>query len=252
MRMKSVHLDRKVSATARLPKRSTIVESPSGKTAQPTNVTNVLHRPSGPSAQPQVATASVASARSPRPAQPPSTSPQPPQQQQSPQSQGPPVRPQLAPPGMLGVGAGLLDDKGQVIRPSFARNNTGVMIVDDSAPNSPSGGVDEPPIGVPDDGITLADIPQLIEAEEARKHHRSLPSQSHVPLVAELTPLEMMIVKHSAILALYRSPLKNEFELDDLLEFVEVKKNNFWNKFFKGNKQKKGESSSILSFMSIR
>ncbi|KAG8726379.1 hypothetical protein FRC12_023453, partial [Ceratobasidium sp. 428] len=37
MRMKSVHLDRKLSATARLPKRSTIIESPTGKVAQRTD-----------------------------------------------------------------------------------------------------------------------------------------------------------------------------------------------------------------------
>ncbi|KIO25865.1 hypothetical protein M407DRAFT_24822 [Tulasnella calospora MUT 4182] len=37
LRMKSsVHLDRKLSATARLPKRSTIIENPTGKIAQPT------------------------------------------------------------------------------------------------------------------------------------------------------------------------------------------------------------------------
>ena len=113
------------------------------------------------------------------------------------------------------------------------------MIVDDSAPNSPSCGAEEPPLSAPDDGITLADIPQLIEAEEARKQHRALPSQSTAPLIAELTPLELMIVKHAALLALSRSPLKNEFELDDLLEFIEAKKGGFWNKLFKKDKQKK-------------
>ncbi|KAH8111025.1 RhoGAP-domain-containing protein [Phellopilus nigrolimitatus] len=236
MRMKSVHLDRKVSATARLPKRSTIVESPSGKTAQPTNVANVTQRGPGPSAQPQSAMSSANPVRSPRPAPPlqaPLTSPQPPQHQQT-----QPVRPRLSPPGTLS--GGLFDDKGQVLRPGFARNNTGVMIVDDSAPNSPSGGIEDPSLSRPDDGITLADIPQLIEAEEARKQHRPLPSQSHIPLVAELTPLELMIVKHAALLALSRSPLKNEYDLDDLLEFIEVKKGGFWNKIFKANKQKKG------------
>jgi hypothetical protein len=34
LRLKSVHLDRKLSATARLPKRSKIVESPAGKIVQ--------------------------------------------------------------------------------------------------------------------------------------------------------------------------------------------------------------------------
>ena len=115
------------------------------------------------------------------------------------------------------------------------------MIVDDSVPSSPSGGADEPPMTVAQDGITLADIPHVIEAEEARKQHRALPSQSIVPTIAELTPLELMIVKHAALLALSRSPLKNEFEVDDLLEFIEVKKGGFWNKFFKKDKQKKGK-----------
>lgn len=234
MRMKSVHLDRKVSATARLPKRSTIVESPSGKTAQPTSVANVTQRGVGPATQPQTAMSSAAPQRPPRPAQPlnlqaPPTSPPPTHQQ--------PARPRLAAPGTLS--GGLFDDKGQLLRPGFARNNTGVMIVDDSAPNSPSGGNDEPPLSAPDDGISLADIPQLIEAEEARKQHRALPSQSHIPLVAELTPLELMIVKHAALLVLSRSPLKNECDLDDLLEFIEVKKGGFWNKLFKANKQQK-------------
>lgn len=119
------------------------------------------------------------------------------------------------------------------------------MIVDDSAPTSPAGGVvDEPPLSAVSSGgdaITLADIPQFIEAEE-RKQYRAIPNQIQVPMIAELTPLELMIVKHCALLALYRSPLKNEIDLDEMLEFIEAKKGGFWNKIFKGNKQKKGES----------
>ncbi|KAI5121611.1 hypothetical protein M0805_001143 [Coniferiporia weirii] len=242
MRMKSVHIDRKVSATARLPKRSTIVESPSGKTAQPTSVANVTQRGPGPAAQPQAAMSSAVSGRPPRPAQPLNsqvapTSPQSSPAQQQYQQHTQPIRPRLAPPGSLS--GGLYGDGGQVLRPSFARNNTGVMIVDDSLPNSPSGVYDGPSLSAPEDGITLADIPQLIEAEEARKQHRALPSQSHVPLIAELTPLELMIVKHAALLSLSRSPLKSEVDLDDLLEFIEVKKGGFWNKLFKANKQQK-------------
>ncbi|KAL5513234.1 RGA1 [Sanghuangporus vaninii] len=237
MRLKSsVPLERRISA--RMPKRSTIVESPSGRTVQPTNVANVTtQRGAIPAAQVQPATALAASTRPIRPGQQPSaygapTSPLPQQER------GQPVRPRLAAPGNLS--GSLFDEKGQIIRPNFISNNTGVMIVDDSAPNSPSGGADEPPMTVAQDGITLADIPHVIEAEEARKQHRALPSQSTVPTIAELTPLELMIVKHAALLALSRSPLKNDFELDDLLEFIEVKKGGFWNKFFKKDKQKKG------------
>ncbi|EJD07623.1 RhoGAP-domain-containing protein [Fomitiporia mediterranea MF3/22] len=245
-RMKAVHLDRKQSATARLPRHSTIIESPSGKTAQPTSVANVTtQRNLVPPAQAQSAMPSAAQARLMKPAQPsgiqgPPTSPLPQQQSQ-------PGRPRLAAPGALP--GGLFDDRGQALRPGFARNNTGVMIIDESAPNSPSGGIEDPPIARSDDGITLADIPQLIEAEEARKQHRALPSQSTIPLIAELTPLELMIVKHAALLALSRSPLKNEFELDDLLEYIEVKKGGFWNKFFKKDKQKKGWSPQIFKLV---
>ena len=39
-RLKSVHLDRKLSATARVPRRSTVVESPTGKVAQSSDVTS--------------------------------------------------------------------------------------------------------------------------------------------------------------------------------------------------------------------
>lgn len=250
VRMKSVqHIERKSSAVARQPKRSTILESPSGKTAQPTsvaNVANVTQRGPGaavPSqqAQTQIMTPPMVTApvRPPRPPQgidlrsPPISPPQGPMQPAQ------PARARPAAPGPLP--SGLPDEKGQIIRPGFARNNTGVMIVDESAPTSPAGGNEEAPMAASEDGITLADIPQLIEAEEARKHHRSLPSQSHVPLVAELTPLEQIIIRHSALLALSRSPIKNEFDLEDLLEFIEIKKSNFFAKFFKQNKQKKGE-----------
>lgn len=137
-----------------------------------------------------------------------------------------------------------------MIRPSFARNNTGVMIVDESAPNSPAGGAEEPVLNAVDDGITLADIPQLIEVEEARKQHRALPSQSPIPMIAELTPLELMIVKHAALLTLLRSPLKSEFELDDLIEFLEVKKGGFFYKLFKGGKQQKKGEADVLSLTS--
>ena len=266
MRMKtSVHLDRKLSATARLPKRSTVVESPTGKTAHPANVLQAqqqmiqlqqqqqhlqqhhqqrINSPS-PSSLAQVASSAAVPVRSPRlPPQTPSTAAL--QQPQTPSSQSPqtsfqqpqPSRPRPGAPGTLSLNTS--DDKGQSLRPSFARNNTGVMIVDDSMPNSPAPLSEDPLMNQQDDGITLADIPQLLEAEEARMQHRPSPFQTSRPLIAELAPLELMIVKHSALLALYRSPLKNEIDMDDLLEFLEVKKGGFWNKLFKPGKQKKG------------
>lgn len=111
--------------------------------------------------------------------------------------------------------------------------------MDDSAPTSPAGGVEEPKLPG-EDGITLADIPQIVEAAQAREQRRSLPSQSAIPYIAELSPLELAIVKHAALLALQKSPLRDQFDLDEILELVEIKKSSFWNKLFKANNDKKG------------
>lgn len=218
--MKSVHLDRKLSATAHLPKRSTIVESPTGKSAHPSDA--------------------MRSERSqemgvvPQPLQRPSVVQQ---TGRSPPSQHTTLAQQshMRGPGMLDV-----SQQGQVIRPSLGRGNVEVMIVDESAPNSPAIGSDEPPrIPVPDEGITLADIPQIMEAAQAREQQRSLPRQTSIPYIAELSILELAIVKHCAVLTLHRSPLKDQFDLDEILELVEVKKGGFWNKLFKGGNDKK-------------
>jgi hypothetical protein len=88
-----------------------------------------------------------------------------------------------------------------------------------------------------------------MEAAQAREQQRSLPRQSTVPHVAELSALELAIVKHSAVLALQRSPLREQLELDELLELIETKKGGFWKQLFKAgdkkNVKKKGESSLI-------
>ncbi|KAJ2915449.1 hypothetical protein MD484_g4942, partial [Candolleomyces efflorescens] len=89
------------------------------------------------------------------------------------------------------------------------------------------------------DGITLGDIASLVEAAQAREQHRSLPRESSLPFISKLSPLELAIVKHCAVLALSRSVLKDSFDLDEILELVENKKSTFWNKLFnKGDKSK--------------
>ncbi|KAF8074987.1 LIM domain-containing protein [Lyophyllum atratum] len=241
MRMKSVHLDRKLSATARLPKRSTIVESPTGRSVHPSDVLQPQRQqehhptsqvaPNQQSQQGQVQYQGLPYYHNPHP------------QQSSP----PP--PQRAAPPFLGK---LLDEtaQGQVLRPSFARNNTEVMIVDESAPNSPAEG--NPPMSRVDDGITLADIPQIIEAAQAREQQRSLPRENSIPYMAELSALELAIVKHCAVLALTKSPLKDQFDLDELLELVEPKKSGFFQKLFKADKKntkKKGVFGVPLEFL---
>ncbi|KDR80504.1 hypothetical protein GALMADRAFT_240793 [Galerina marginata CBS 339.88] len=230
MRMKSVHLDRKLSATARLPKRSTIVESPTGRSvhpsdlpqkqyeagAQPTLHQNNVHVQQGQQGQ---------QGQSPYQGNYQSSQPQ---YQSSPHSQHATPR---ANPGKLPV-----EPQGQGLRPSLARSNTEVMIVDESAPNSPAGGQDESTMPKRDDALTLADIPQLMVFAQAREQQRS-PRDSGAPYIAELSGLELAIVKHCAVLALTRSPLKDQFDLEEILEMVETKKSGFWGKLFKGDKK---------------
>jgi hypothetical protein len=110
------------------------------------------------------------------------------------------------------------------------------MIVDESTPGTPAGG-ETPPIHSLDDGITLADIPQIMEVAQAREQQRSLPRQNSIPYIAELNAVELAIVKHCVVLALTRSPLKDHVDLDDLLEMVETKKTGFWKTLFKGDKK---------------
>lgn len=235
MPLKSVHLDRKLSATARLPKRSTIVESPTGKSAYSSDaMRSERSQEMGVMQQPlQRPSVVQQTGRSP-PAQHTAIA------QQS-QNRG---------PGLIDV-----SQQGQVIRPQFARGNTEVMIVDESGPNSPAVGSDEAPtMPVPDESITLADLPQIMEAAQAREQRRSLPRQTSIPYIAELSALELAIVKHCAVLTLHRSPLKDHFDLDEILELVEVKKGGFWNKLFKGgndkkNVKKKGESRLTITWL---
>jgi hypothetical protein len=233
MRMKSVHLDRKLSATARLPKRSTIVESPTGRSVHPSDLPQRHHEQGTPSLQQSnVNTLHVQGQMSYQSysgnQQHPNSSPS---QQSTPRASKVP-----------------LDTQGN-LRPSLTRNNTEVMIVDESAPNSPSGG-DEQTIPKRDDALTLADIPQLMRVAQAREQQRSLPRQNSIPYIAELSALELAIVKHCAVLALTRSPLKDQFDLEEILEMIETKKSGFWNKLFKGDKDKKNikkKGSSRLS-----
>ena len=75
-------------------------------------------------------------------------------------------------------------------------------------------------------------------------------------MIGELTPLELAIVKHFAALYLSRSPLKDVFDIDDYIELLEMRKNSFWGKIFKGgadkkNVKKKGVFHSALSNASL-
>lgn len=251
-RLKSVHLDRKLSATAHMPKRSTIVESPAGKTAQTSDM-QIQQRSQQPTStpRPMLVQGSTSLSQQVTIQQPRSTGRSPGQQQMQSSpvpSQGPlpqflqqqqqqgqsssqrPTRPILSPEASFDA---------QGFKPPFARGNGEVKIVEDSAPSSPSLAYGEHPpemqAASADDGITLADIPQLVQVAQARAQHRQLPRESAIPFIAELGALELAIVKHSAAVVLSKSPLKDQMDMDEIFDLLEMKKGGFWNKLFKAS-----------------
>ena len=196
-RVKSVTLDRKLSSTARLPQRSTVVESPAGRMADENG--------------------QIVSARDS------------------------PLPPALQTP----TGQGAISDTGgepspaatvDVIRPPFARNNTSVRIVNESGSADDQHVVDTlkmPSIDQEDDAITLGDIPLL--ADQTIRHQS--PRDDRI-LLSSLNTLQGLIVKHFALLQLLKSPIGHVIDLDEVLELLESRKNQWWNKIFKGNQKK--------------
>jgi hypothetical protein len=128
-------------------------------------------------------------------------------------------------------------------RPAFPHTNTQVQVVDHAVPqpqppHSPSYILQPDPNA--EDGITLADIPQFIEATQ----NRSLPNTHGRPHIAELPPHELLLVKYAALLVIAKSPLGDPALVEEMIEFLEAKKGGFWNKLFnkgdKKNMKKKG------------
>ncbi|MCO5565745.1 hypothetical protein L7F22_019419 [Adiantum nelumboides] len=124
------------------------------------------------------------------------------------------------------------------IRPAFARHNTDVRIQDQGPLRQPSGDDSGHLIADPDEQLTLADIPQLLQQEQAREQHRQLPTYDG-RAIADLSALELFVIKHLAVLMLQQGPLKDVVPFDELIDFIDIRKNTFWGKLFKGGKDKK-------------
>lgn len=198
-RVKSaVMLDRKLSHTARVPQRSTVVESPAGKMAD--------------------ANGQVVPAREP-------------------------VEPVIRPPVDVDKGEAAQVD---VIRPPFARNNTSVRIVSET-PEQPESLIPEsnepyqlsPRRVQEDDALTLNDIPMIV------KSTRKSPMDS-MPLMAGLNNLDSLIVRHFALLQLQKTGIANVIDLDEVHELLDSRKNQWWNKLFKGNAKKDQKKKGIF------
>lgn len=214
-RLKSVNLDRKLSSTtARIPKRSTVIQSPSGRTVQPADASM---KPPIPSRKDQPLLDTNRASTVPR---------SPHFNSQSPTSSSP-YR-----------GESTNDPR----RPSLARATTAIKIVDEQSPSDVQSG--SLPAGFREpldaDGLTPADLPTAMEAEQARHHGRFQPARAGM-LLSELSALEYFIVKHVAALMLTsdNSAFKDVAPLEDLLDMIDARKNTFWGKLFKGGKDKK-------------
>lgn len=209
-----------------MPKRSTIVESPAGKSVQPTGMVQAQKVQDGVS-QPRSGQSS--------------------QQGQYIPTRTPPLPPQQPSSTNWNSRSNRLDSQStHHLRPEFARNNTEVMIIDEPGPASPAGEVPHSILPTDDDSITLADIPQLMEAAQAREQHRPLPRQNDIPYIAELSALELTIVKHCAVLVLHKSSLRDQVDLEELLELVEAKKAGFFTKLFKGDNKKNMKKKGVF------
>lgn len=262
--VKSVSLDRKLSSTAaQVPKRSTVVEAPSGRVAANSSV-----------AQPKTTPAPSRQGASPangEPGLPPpggrpisvlmpysgpassSSSPRPPVQlqqgsyrrEQSPSSLS---RPDSRAASSSGHSNGGPSATTSVIRPAFARNNTSVRIVNEPQPDSghqPPENLQLDPDEMAADMLTLGDLPHLIEVEQARLHPEKSADRK---LIADLTPVQAMVIKYFALLQIQRSALSDSYDTDEVLDLLSKRNKDFWNKLFKGGKKekevkKKGASS---------
>ncbi|KAH9014744.1 RhoGAP-domain-containing protein [Lactarius hengduanensis] len=230
MRVKNIRLDRKLSETA---KRSTIIESPRGKVALSSDASLSKRNPSR-NLPPEPAPANISRLRETEnavqqhralPSVPTLERPTPPVW---PRPRTPPPRTPLSPDRL----AKLANAPG-ISTPVPLSQTTGYPTPSSIPLSKPSS---EPWIP------TLADIPQLAEAAQATEQRRSVPPQNLAPYVAELTPLELAIVRHAAVAVLYRSSLRDEMDLDQVLEMFEVKRQRFWERLFKpgDDRKKKG------------
>jgi hypothetical protein len=112
---------------------------------------------------------------------------------------------------------------GQATRPGFASNDTEMTTVD------------------------------VTPAPPGDKYgHWPLSRERSIPYIADLSALELAIVQHAAVLALYRSPLRDQFKLEEILELLEIQKSGFLYKSDSESKNVKKKGAYLLLFSDQR
>jgi hypothetical protein len=269
MRMKSFNLDRKTSLTARTPRRSTILQGPTGKVAQATEHNQQgIHQHSNSTST----TANSTAARRPSRAPPPALDLANGQSHTVTNSSASLASTE----GTSAVASDAGDDK--TVRPAFARHNTQVIIIEDEQrplrrelsegtvqfTADPETCDERMGSGVgqhqsrESEVLMLHDISSLVEAEHAKERRMSSVSGGKgnatdiprlAPLLTDLEACDAAIVKHAAVWLLSHSELRDKFDLDEVLELIEARKAGIWGKIFKGEKKakKKGEFGRVTS-----
>lgn len=133
---------------------------------------------------------------------------------------------------------------------------TAVKVVDEESDGAPAAKAREQAQQSQDpEGFTLIDLPAKEMAREhtavtQRRQAARTKTRSPRPpnLLSELSALEYMLVKHAAALMLTAesSPFRDVVQFEDLLELVEMRKNNFWSKFFKPQDNKKIKKKGVF------
>ena len=91
-----------------------------------------------------------------------------------------------------------------------------------------------------DEGITLADIPMILQAEQVREQREQTSSTSSRRPISSLSAEELQVFKYVALLRVQKSSLLEFVDMDDALELIETRKNTFWGKFlFKGTRDRR-------------
>ncbi|KIR82620.1 rho GTPase activator [Cryptococcus gattii EJB2] len=124
-----------------------------------------------------------------------------------------------------------------VLRPPFARNNTSVKIIKENSEESPQRGFRRVSAPKEDDAITLGDI-SLLADKDRRPDNR--------PLLSNLSPLQSIILRHFALLQLQKTSLGPLIDLDDMLDLLDARKGQWWNKIFKGNAKKDTKKKGLF------
>lgn len=118
------------------------------------------------------------------------------------------------------------------IRAPFARHNLDVLVREDDARTPPL------PSDSANEGITLADIPMILQAEHDREQRVS--GEAARRPVSSLSSEELLVLKYVALVRLQQSVLGDQLRMDELLELLEVRKSTFWGKLlFKGGKDRR-------------